>query len=137
MRVGMKHPAALLSLDAEDRSTLEMWARSATAPHRVVSQGKALLMAGDGVANSRIATALGIGRPTSVQKLTDIVGPYLNPPDQAVVLRVDEKSQIQALDRTQPGLPMKPGRCGGRKNGMTRSVGADWGPQILRKSQKS
>ena len=137
MRVGMKHPAAPLSLDAEDRSTLEMWARSATAPHRVVSQAKALLMAGDGVANSRIATALGIGRPTSVQKLTDIVGPYLNPPDQAVVLRVDEKSQIRALDRTQPGLPMRPGRCGGRKNGMTRSVGADWGPQILRKSQKS
>ena len=41
-----------------------MWARSATAPHRVVSQAKALLMAGDGVANSRIATALGISRPT-------------------------------------------------------------------------
>ena len=99
-----------------------MWARGATAPHRVVSQAKALLMAGDGVANSRIATALGIGRPTSVHKLTAIVGPYLNPPDQAVVLRVDEKSQIQALDRTQPGLPMKPGRCGGRKNGMTRSL---------------
>ena len=192
MRVGMNHPAAPLPLDAEDRSTLEMWARSATAPHRVVS--------GDGVANSRIATALGISRPTVldwrarfrtegldsvgavrpgrgrkpeitadqvqaivhetppgathwscrsmakaagvsrstvqriwdahglqphrvttfklskdpafVQKLTDIVGLYLNPPDQAVVLCVDEKSQIQALDRTQPGLPMKPGRCG-------------------------
>ncbi len=202
-----------------------MWARSATAPHRVVSQAKALLMDGDGVANSRIATALGISRPTVldwrarfraegldsvgavrpgrgrnpeitadqvqaivhetppgathwscrsmaraagvsrstvqriwdahglqphrvttfklskdpafVQKRTDIVGLYLNPPDQAVVLCVDEKSQIQALDRTQPGLPMKPGRCGGRKNGMTRSVGADWGPQILRKSEKS
>ena len=41
-----------------------MWARSATAPHRVVSRAKALLMAGDGVANSRIATALGISRPT-------------------------------------------------------------------------
>ena len=200
----MNHPAAPLPLDAEDRSTLEMWARSATAPHRVVSQAKALLMAGDGVANSRIATALGISRPTVldwrarfrtegldsvgavrpgrgrkpeitadqvqaivhstlhetppgatrwscrsmakaagvsrstvqriwdahglqphrvttfklskdpafVQKLTDIVGLYLNPPDQAVVLCVDEKSQIQALDRTQPGLPMKPGRCG-------------------------
>ena len=181
-----------------------MWARSATAPHRVVSQAKALLMAGDGVANSRIATALGISRPTVldwrarfrtegldsvgavrpgrgrkpeitadqvqaivhstlhetppgathwscrsmakaagvsrstvqriwdahglqphrvttfklskdpafVQKLTDIVGLYLNPPDQAVVLCVDEKSRIQALDRTRPGLPMKPGRCG-------------------------
>lgn len=47
-----------------------------------------------------------------VEKLTDVVGLYLNPPDQALVLCVDEKSQIQALDRTQPGLPMKPGRCG-------------------------
>ena len=64
MRAGMNHPAAPLPLDAEDRSTLEMWARSATAPHRVVSQAKALLMAGDGVANSRVATALGISRPT-------------------------------------------------------------------------
>ena len=50
--------------------------------------------------------------PAFVEKLTDVVGLYLNPPDKAVVLCVDEKSQIQALDRTQPGLPMKPGRCG-------------------------
>ena len=47
-----------------------------------------------------------------VDKLTDVVGVYLNPPDNAVVLCVDEKSQIQALDRTQPGLPLKKGRCG-------------------------
>jgi transposase len=47
-----------------------------------------------------------------VEKLVDIVGLYLNPPDKALVLCVDEKSQIQALDRTQLGLPMKPGRCG-------------------------
>lgn len=47
-----------------------------------------------------------------VEKLTDVVGLYLNPPDRALVLCVDEKSQIQALDRTQPGLPMKKGRCG-------------------------
>ena len=45
-------------------------------------------------------------------KLTDVVGLYLNPPDKAIVLCVDEKSQIQALRRTQPGLPMKKGRCG-------------------------
>jgi transposase len=50
--------------------------------------------------------------PKFVDKLVDIVGLYLNPPDKALVLCVDEKSQIQALDRTQPGLPMKPGRCG-------------------------
>lgn len=47
-----------------------------------------------------------------VPKLVDVVGVYLNPPQNAVVLCVDEKSQIQALDRTQPGLPLKKGRCG-------------------------
>ena len=46
-----------------------------------------------------------------IEKLTDIVGLYLNPPDKALVVCVDEKSQIQALNRTQPGLPMKAGRC--------------------------
>ena len=50
--------------------------------------------------------------PHFSEKLADIVGLYLNPPDKAVVLCVDEKSQIQALDRTQPGLPMKKGRAG-------------------------
>ena len=47
-----------------------------------------------------------------VEKVQDIVGLYLNPPDHALVLSVDEKSQVQALDRTQPGLPMKKGRAG-------------------------
>ncbi len=50
--------------------------------------------------------------PQFAEKVQDIVGLYLNPPDHAVVLSVDEKSQIQALDRTQPGLPMKKGRAG-------------------------
>ena len=45
------------------------------------------------------------------EKLHDIVGLYLNPPEHAIVLACDEKSQIQALDRTQPGLPLKRGRC--------------------------
>jgi transposase len=55
-----------------------------------------------------------------VQKLTDVVGLYLNPPDKALVLCVDEKSQIQALDRTQPGLPMKRGGCGTRTHDYVR-----------------
>src|SRR5215470_6849702 len=50
--------------------------------------------------------------PRFVEKLTDVVGLYLNPPEHAIVLCVDEKSQIQALDRTRPGLPLKKGRCG-------------------------
>jgi len=47
-----------------------------------------------------------------VEKVQDVVGLYLDPPDKAIVFSVDEKSQIQALDRTQPGLPMKKGRAG-------------------------
>jgi transposase len=50
--------------------------------------------------------------PLFAEKLETIVGLYLNPPEHAIVLCADEKSQIQALDRTQPGLPLKKGRCG-------------------------
>jgi hypothetical protein len=50
--------------------------------------------------------------PQFLEKLTDVVGLYLNPPEHALVLCVGEKSQIQALDRIQPGLPMKKGRYG-------------------------
>jgi transposase len=50
--------------------------------------------------------------PRFAAKLLDIVGLYVDPPAHAVVLSIDEKSQIQALDRTQPGLPMRKGRCG-------------------------
>jgi transposase len=50
--------------------------------------------------------------PQFTEKLADVVGLYVDPPAHAVVLSIDEKSQIQALDRTQPGLPLKPGRCG-------------------------
>jgi len=75
------------------RHLLEQWARSSAAPHRVTT----LTLSTD---------------PAFVDKLTDIVGLYMNPPDRAVVLCVDEKRQIQALDRSQPGLPMKKGRCG-------------------------
>jgi transposase len=50
--------------------------------------------------------------PQFLEKLQDVVGLYLDPPEKAIVFSVDEKSQIQALDRTQPGLPMKKGRAG-------------------------
>jgi transposase len=67
--------------------------------------------------------------PKFLEKLTDVVGLYLNPPQQAMVLCVDEKSQIQALDRTQPGLPWKRGRCGTmthdyKRNGTTNLFAA-------------
>src|SRR6202007_916945 len=62
--------------------------------------------------------------PLFIDKVRDIVGLYMNPPERALVLSVDEKSQIQALDRTQPGLPLKKGRCGtmthnNKRNGTT------------------
>ena len=56
-----------------------------------------------------------------VEKLYDVVGLYLNPPERSLVLCVDEKSQIQALDRTQPGLPLKKGRCGTMTHDYTRN----------------
>ena len=64
------------------------------------------------IAPHRIRTFKLSNDPNFAAKLRDVVGLYVDPPDHAVVLSVDEKSQIQALDRTQPGLPMKPGRAG-------------------------
>ena len=64
------------------------------------------------LAPRRIRTFQLSNDPKFAEKLKDIVGLYIDPPAHAVVLSVDEKSQIQALDRTQPGLPMKPGRAG-------------------------
>jgi transposase len=58
--------------------------------------------------------------PLFIEKVRDIVGLYLNPPDRALVLCVDEKSQIQALDRTQPLLPMRPGQAERRTHDYTR-----------------
>ena len=186
------------------RAALEVLARARSAPHRQVQRAKALLLAADGVANTRIAEQVGVtavtvrawrnrfaedglaklgevrkGRgpkpsipaekveeivqatlhskprgethwstrsmarhagvsrntvqriwkarglkphlvdtfkisndPAFEDKLTDVVGLYLNPPEQAIVLCADEKSQVQALDRTQPSLPMTKGRAG-------------------------
>ena len=59
--------------------------------------------------------------PQFLEKLTDVVGLYLNQPDKSLVVCVDEKSQIQALDRTQPGLPIKKGRCGTRTHDYKRN----------------
>jgi len=65
-----------------------------------------------GLKPHRVKTFKVSNDPHFTEKLIDVVGLYLNPPEQAIVLCVDEKSQIQALDRTQPGLPLKKGRCG-------------------------
>jgi hypothetical protein len=60
----------------------------------------------------RLRTSKRSNDPAFAAKVEDIVGLYMHPPAHAVVLSIDEKSQIQALDRTQPGLPLKPGKCG-------------------------
>jgi transposase len=65
-----------------------------------------------GIKPHRVETFKLSNDPRFEEKLVDVVGLYLNPPEKAVVLCMDEKSQIQALDRTQPSLPMKPGRAG-------------------------
>lgn len=64
-----------------------------------------------GLKPHRVATFKLSNDPQFAEKLEDIVGLYLNPPEHAIVLSLDEKSQIQALDRTQPSLPLKKGRC--------------------------
>ena len=60
----------------------------------------------------RIRTFKRSNDPEFAEKVEDIVGLYMDPPKHAVVVSIDEKSQIQALDRTQPDLPLKPGKCG-------------------------
>jgi transposase len=72
----------------------------------------------------RIRTFKRSNDPNFAEKVEDVVGLYMDPPAHAVVVSIDEKSQIQALDRTQPGLPLKPGKCGTmthdyKRNGVT------------------
>ena len=75
-----------------EASVRRIWRRHGLKPHRV----RSFKLSND---------------PEFAEKLRDIVGLYLNPPERALVLSLDEKSQIQALDRTQPGLPLARGRC--------------------------
>jgi hypothetical protein len=82
-----------------------------------------------GIKPHRVATFKLSSDPRFEEKLVDVVGLYVNPPEKAVVLCMDEKSQIQALDRTQPSLPIKPGRAGTmthdyKRNGTTTLIAA-------------
>lgn len=79
-------------LGISDTTVLKVWRAHGLKPHRV----------------ERFKVSRD---PRFVEKLEDIVGLYLSPPEHALVLCCDEKSQVQALDRTQPGLPLKPGRA--------------------------
>ena len=86
-------PAMAKAAGISVSSVLRIWRSHGLAPHRM----RQFKLSKD---------------PKFVEKLQDIVGLYMAPPAHALVLSIDEKSQIQALDRTQPGLPMKKGRCG-------------------------
>jgi hypothetical protein len=87
-------------------------------PRKHVERARIVLASADRHSAQRVAQRIGVSRPTVrrwqqrfAAQLADVVGLYVDPPAHAVVLSLDEKSQIQALDRTQPGLPLTPGRC--------------------------
>src|SRR6266545_4009693 len=123
----MGRAADALEVSDGRREVLDALARSQTLPFRVVTRARVLLLAADGVSNVEIAELAGVSRPTVLAWRADFATRGLVdfgevragrgrkpaiPPDQAVVLCADEKSQIQALDPTQPSLPMKRGRAG-------------------------
>jgi transposase len=86
--------------------------RSMAQTHGVSAATVQRIWAARGLRPHRVETFKLSGDRRFEEKLVDVVGLYLNPPENAIVLCMDEKSQIQALDRTQPSLPMKPGRAG-------------------------
>jgi transposase len=88
------------------------WSRSTMAREVGVSESTVgRVWAASGLKPHRVKTFKLSNDKRFEEKLEDIVGLYLSPPEHAIVLSCDEKSQIQALDRTQPGLPLKKGRC--------------------------
>jgi transposase len=106
-------------LNPEIRRQLERQARGRSVPVRVALRSRSVLLAAEGKQNiwqghglkPHLVKAFKVSRdPDFACKLEAIVGLHLNPFEHALVLRVDDKSQIQALDRTQPGLPLKKGR---------------------------
>lgn len=88
------------------------WSRETMASHAGVSPSSVgRIWAFHGLKPHRVKTFKLSNDKRFIEKLEDIVGLYLSPPEHALVLSCDEKSPIQALDRTQPGLPLKKGRC--------------------------
>jgi transposase len=89
------------------------WSTRSLAEHLGVNRSRVQrVWAAAGLQPHRVETFKVSNDPHFTEKLLDVVGLYLNPPERALVLCADEKSQIQALDRTQKSLPMYPGRCG-------------------------
>jgi transposase len=108
------------TLHMKPRGATHWSCRTMADRHQVSSATVQRIWDAHGLQPHRVKTFKLSTDPKFVDKLTDIVGLYLNPPDKAAIICVDEKSQIQALDRTQPGLPMKRGRCGTRTHDYKR-----------------
>ena len=108
------------TLHVKPRGATHWSCRTMANRHRVSSATVQRIWDAHGLQPHRVKTFKLSTDPEFVEKLTDIVGLYLNPPDKAAIICVDEKSQIQALDRTQPGLPIKRGRCGTRTHDYKR-----------------
>src|SRR3990172_5833393 len=109
MMAFMPVPAPPLLVSAPDLQTLRSWTRSgsiaaALSNFRVAAIGRAY-----GLKPHRTETFKFSTDPELEAKIRDVTGLYLNPPERAIVLCVDEKSQIQALDLTHPLLPLRPG----------------------------
>src|SRR6267143_31439 len=109
-------PKAALVLSDEEKATLRRWSKRAKSAQALALRCKIVLACAEGLSNKEVAGQLRCApvtvskwRSRFVEKVVDVVGLYHNPPEKAVVLCVDEKSQIQALDRSQPVLPMMPG----------------------------
>src|SRR6266581_1850317 len=117
MRTG--RPKRPLTLTEDEQERLQSLAHRARSQPALARRARVVLAWATGL--SRIWRAFGLQPhrtdifklspdPLLIEKVRDIVGLYMNPPDHALVFCVDEKSQIQALDRTQPLLPLRPGQ---------------------------
>src|SRR5919107_1575660 len=135
-----------LELNEAERTELESWARRRKTAQALALRSRIVLRAAAGLSNTAVAAELGVSKhtvgkwrerfaglrphraesfklstdPLFAEKVRDIVGLYLAPPDRALVLCVDEKSQAQALDRTQPLLPLRPGQAERRSHDHVR-----------------
>ena len=112
--IGRRERAAIVRMTLEDKpANATQWSRTLMSAHAGVSPSTVgRIWQAHGLKPHLIRTFKLSNDKRFAEKLEDVVGLYLNPPENAIVLSCDEKSQMQALDRTQPGLPMKKGRCG-------------------------
>ncbi len=110
-RIGSKKVEAIVNATLHTRpKDATHWSTRSMAASQGVSEATVRrIWDAHGLRPHRVRTFKLSRDPEFVEKLRDVVGLYLNPPDKALVLSVDEKSQIQALDRTQPGLPLRTG----------------------------